>query len=101
MRGILQSEDVSNFYSTIFWYCFINIIALILLAPRVVDGARPLLRFTLIAMLANAMVCATIQHSEARYQSRVVWLLPICMAVIGESLNRRVKRLSSIPDLVR
>lgn len=47
----------------------------------------PLIAAILIGLAANAAVCAIFSASAARYQARVIWLLPICA---GASLRRRL-----------
>jgi len=46
----------------------------------------PVISAILIGLAANAAVCAIFSASAARYQARVIWLLPICAAA---SLRRR------------
>lgn len=80
--GQLKSiaERISPYYEFAFWTFFL--ICVVLFVKRY-SRARPANRFfllTLMFLLANALVTASISLVSDRYQSRVSWILCLCCA---------------------
>ena len=53
----------------------------------------------LLAFLANIMICGALSTPHARYQMRIVWLLPLAALTVGAGqLARRVGRRDDDPS---
>lgn len=68
----------------------LSLIATVLLAmsaSRIPNGAahtvRRYLFLTMIAVFANAVICGTLSKATARYQMRLIWLLPAVTVMAG------------------
>ena len=92
-NGELQFEAVGEPHAWIRRWLDRASLSLVVLSVLILIGRLrrrsenlPVISAILIGLAANAAVCAIFSASAARYQARVIWLLPICAAA---SLRRR------------
>jgi len=50
----------------------------------------------MIALLANAFICSNLSTVVARYQCRVVWLLPLVVGICLIELIPKIKHLRQL-----
>jgi hypothetical protein len=60
-------------------------------------AALPVVLFVLAALLLNAFVCGALSGPYARYQARIVWLVPL----LALGLVLRVRKSRAAPDPAR
>jgi hypothetical protein len=58
------------------------------LAGRVPAEAATLAGFVLVVLLGNALICGALSVTNGRYQSRVIWLAPLAVAVAWSGVRR-------------
>jgi len=96
--GQLKSiaERISSYYEFAFWTSLAACVVLLVRRHSQSGPANPLFFLSLIFLLANALVTASVSIVSDRYQSRVCWLLSLCCAayvipLISAWWNKRVQ----------
>ncbi len=55
-----------------------------------------LLGYVLVALLGNAFICGALSNPHARYQSRIIWIVPF--ALVLASVDWRIASLRGVVE---
>jgi peptidoglycan/LPS O-acetylase OafA/YrhL len=66
------------------------VIVLLSRGRRVRRSAAALALFVLLVLAGNAVICGVLSNPHARYQSRLIWLAPLALAVALAGMRRPV-----------
>ena len=90
--GQLKSigERISSYYEFTFWTSLFACVVLLIKRYSQLWQANRLFFLTLLFLLANALVTASVSLVSDRYQSRVCWLVGLCCGayVLSFAVNR-------------
>lgn len=96
--GQLKSiaERISPYYEIAFWTFFLTCLVLLVRRYSQAALANRFFFLTLIFLLANALVTASVSLVSDRYQSRVCWMLCLCCAayalpIISDRWDKRLQ----------
>jgi hypothetical protein len=86
----LVAGRLSPLYEVVFWTSLFTCVVLLISRYSQSEPANRLLFLTLIFLLANALVTASVSLVSDRYQSRVSWMASLCCAayIVPLVLNR-------------
>ena len=82
---IADLEKLNILHVGVAWLSLLVLAAMLLFPARfaVAPPFRALVFTVLIALAGNAVICGTFSSNAERYQSRLVWLAPLALMVIG------------------
>lgn len=100
-RSALQQHSDLNLppWNALIILFFVSAVACLLLLPRhITSGYRNIFLFLLLFIFINSAMTATFATIVARYQARVVWLVPfLCVILIAKAvIYRQLSRDTSI-----
>ncbi len=80
--GRLDYRELSSRQNVLIWFCFILIFILYFNKKMVNRNHLLMLTMCILFLFFNAAICGSLSLPNPRYQSRVVWLLPLIIGVI-------------------
>lgn len=81
-QGSLKSYTIALFHQ-VMMACYVLLCIGMVWRMRKEELYRPIIQatgFVLVAILVNAAITGTFSHAEPRYESRLIWLIPLCVA---------------------
>lgn len=81
-QGRLDYKDLSARQNVLIWCCFILLIFFLCNKNKLKPSFFIILLVCLAFLFFNAAICGSLSLPNCRYQSRVIWLLPLVIGVI-------------------
>jgi hypothetical protein len=82
-RGEIDFRPINAVHVTVGWISLCGLaIAIVLAFYRRRPADALLIVLVLVALVANAVICGALSNPHARYQSRVLWLVPFLLVLI-------------------
>jgi hypothetical protein len=98
-QGRLDVDGLNVLYSAVVWLSLAGSLGLLLQA-RPATAVTDLLLAVAAALLANAAATGALSVVADRYQARLIWLVPLCFAVLLLSQQRRRALAARAPSIV-
>jgi hypothetical protein len=91
--GRIDFHTINLVHVPVGWLVLVLLAAGMALALRRADrNAAPLLGFVLVALIGNALICGVFSNPHARYQSRLMWVPALALALLAADRRPLLRR---------